>query len=371
MIRALAQRPLFAVGDRTYTWEDIVLAGHVWGEWSALEREARAALSWLARLDESDDGEDGLGDEEVDAAAAEFRYARDLVAADDMRAWLTERGLTAEEWHDYIRRCLALRKCRDGVDDVEDTDDVGDADDADPGDLDRQDVANALVCDAICGGRLSAMTAELSARAALYARVIAGAADGQDGVSDADVEAFLASVPPGSTNGMLAALSAEACRQRLQQLARMELVWRRFASAEASPQAVRDLISTRWLEWIRLRLRSVFTRDADTIREIALCVREDRRDLSDVAAEAGVDVDEAERYVDEVDERFRDQLVGAQTGDVLGPVAVADGFVLAQILAKQPPSEADPEVRARAERELLARTVEREVQNRVTWRRPL
>jgi hypothetical protein len=401
MIDALAQRLLFTVGDRAYTWEDVVLAGHVWGEWAALEREVRAGLACLARLDDvgedGDEGEDGLGDDELDAAAAEFRYARDLVAADDMHAWLTERGLTVEDWLDHIRRSLALRKYGDRAEDAavaedaaadqahldeEDSDqedadqenadqDDADQDNADQDDADQEDVDGALVCDAICGGRATAMTAQLSARAALYARTIAEAASGQDGVSDAEVEAFLASVPVDCASGRLAALSPEACRERLQHLARLEIVWRRFASAEASPRAIRELIGTRWLGWIRVRLRSVFAQDGDTIREIALCVREDRRDLCDVAAGAGVNVDEAERYVDEVDERFRGLLVGARSGDVLGPVALGDGFLLAQVLARQAPSETDPHVRARAERELLARTVDREVQDRVTWHRPL
>lgn len=347
------------VGDRAYTWEDVVLAGYLWSEWPAVERQVRAGLACLARLDDLGEAEAGL-DDEIDAAAAEFRYARDLVAADEMEAWLAERGLTADEWLDHVRRSILLRRWAAEAEAIEQE-----------YELDQEDVDQALVCEAICTGRATLMTSRLSERVALYARVVADSGDGQDGVTEEEVDALLASVPVPCGNGMLAALSSDACRERLKALARMETVWRRFASTEASPQAIRDLITTRWLDWIRLRVRRVFLPDADMAREVALCVREDHRTLCDVAAEAGANLDEGERYVDEVDETLRDQLVGAQCGDLLGPLPVADGFVLVEVVAKQPPSEADPDVRARAERALLSRTVDREVESRVTWHRPL
>ena len=108
-------------------------------------------------------------------------------------------------------------------------------------------------------------------------------------------------------------------------------------------------------------------RDNDAAREAALCVREDGRDLAEVAAEADADLEEADWYLDEVDEALRDRLVGAQSGDLLGPLPLKDGHLVVSVVAKHLPSAADPSVRARAERALLGSAVEREVVNRVTW----
>src|SRR2546428_13681973 len=93
---------IFTVGGTAYVWEDVVLAAHLWGDWTALEQRVRDGLACLARLDEDD--EDGLDEADVDAAGTEFRYARDLVAAADLEAWLDRPGLTGDAWLDLHPR---------------------------------------------------------------------------------------------------------------------------------------------------------------------------------------------------------------------------------------------------------------------------
>ena len=117
----------------------------------------------------------------------------------------------------------------------------------------------------------------------------------------------------------------------------------------------------------RLTVRSVSVPDRDTASEIALCVREDGADLAATATTAGLSVVDARWYLDELDERLRDHVVGAEPGELLGPLPIDDAFILISVVAKDLPTEADPELRARAARALLTRTVDREVDNRVTW----
>jgi len=78
----LAGQRIFTVAGTSYAWEDLVLAGCLWGDWPALEARTRDGLACLARLDELD--EDALAEADVETAATEFRYARDLVAASDL-----------------------------------------------------------------------------------------------------------------------------------------------------------------------------------------------------------------------------------------------------------------------------------------------
>ena len=56
---------------------------------------------------------------------------------------------------------------------------------------------------------------------------------------------------------------------------------------------------------------------------------------------------------------------------MLGPLRLNDRFVVVSVLGKQPPSENDPALWARAERVLLDRATSREVENRVRWNEPL
>jgi hypothetical protein len=90
----MAGQRIFTVAGTSYAWEDLVLAGCLRGDWPALEEtRARDGLACLARLDELDeDDEDALAEEDVETAATEFRYARDLVAASDLESWLDRRG---------------------------------------------------------------------------------------------------------------------------------------------------------------------------------------------------------------------------------------------------------------------------------------
>ena len=86
-----------------------------------------------------------------------------------------------------------------------------------------------------------------------------------------------------------------------------------------------------------------------------------------MAEEAGLSAETTELWLEDADEALRDALVGAQSGEVLGPLAWKEGHLVLTVGDKRLPSDDDADVRARAEHALLARTVEREVANRVTW----
>jgi hypothetical protein len=353
----LAGERIFTVAGTPYAWEDLVLAGCLWGDWAALEARARDGLACLARLDDLDeDDEDAPDEDEVEAAAAEFRYARDLVAASDLEAWLERRGLDVDGWHDFVRRTLLRERWAEDLDGIR-------AEYA----VDPEDVAAALDCEAVCSGLAANVAARLAARAAIHAR--AGAADG--GVPAGEAEAIAAGVPEALLARALPDVPAAVRRERLRALAELEATWRRFTAATASPEAVRALVASRRLDWMRVAAQMVVAPDEDVARELALCVRVDHRALAEVAGEAALAATASELWVEEVDETLRDALVGAQPGDVLGPLPIKDGHLVVVVGDKRLPADDDPAVRARAEQALLVRTVDREVTNRVTWHETL
>ena len=354
----LAGRSLFTIGNRAYVWEDLVAAGCLWGDWAALEARVRDGLICLARLDDlDDDDEDVLSEEEVETAAAEFRYARDLVAADDLEAWLEQRGLTIDRWLDFIRCSLLLARW---ADDLEEIREEYEADD--------DEVTEAMVCEAVCSGVAGCLVERLAGRAAIHARATeesaaaGGAAD--DGAAAA---ALAAAVPEDQLERCLPELPPQDRRERVTAVARLEAAWRRFAAQLAPPDALRGLIASRRLEWVRVATVSVVAPDEDVAKEIVLCVKEDRRPIHEVAAEAGLSAEATELWLEDVEEALRDALIGAQAGEVLGPLAWKEGHLVLTVGDKRMPSDDDVAVRARAEHALLARTVEHEMANRVTW----
>src|SRR5262249_39880661 len=76
-------RPLFAVSDDVYRWEDVVQLARLRGDWAALAERVRAGLHALeevrARREEP-------AAAEIDAARREFRYERGLLAGDELDA---------------------------------------------------------------------------------------------------------------------------------------------------------------------------------------------------------------------------------------------------------------------------------------------
>jgi hypothetical protein len=349
----LAGRSLFTIGNRSYVWEDLVAAGCLWGDWLTLETRVRDGLICLARQDDlEEDDEDALSEDDVEESAAEFRYARDLVAADDLERWLEQRGLTIDGWLDYIRSSLLLDRW---ADDLEEIREEYEADD--------DEVAEALACEAVCSGLAGRLAERLGGRAAIHARAV------EEGSppDSAEAAALAAAVPDDQLERFLPELSAKARRERVNAVASLEAAWRRFAAAVAPPDALRGLITSRRLDWVRVATVSVVAPDEDVAREIALCVKEDRRPIEEVAEEAGLSAETTELWLEDADEALRDALVGAQSGEVLGPLAWKEGHLVLTVGDKRLPSDDDADVRARAEHALLARTVEREVANRVTW----
>jgi hypothetical protein len=348
---ALAGQRIFTVGGTSLAWEDLVLAACLWDDWPQLEARVRDGLACLARLDDLDeDDEDAPDEDEVEAAAAEFRYARDLVAASDLEAWLERRGLDVDGWHDFVRRTLLRERWAEDLDGIR-------AEYA----VDPEDVAAALDCEAVCSGLAANVAARLAARAAIHARASGESAAGEAGAGETPAVAgdvldrALPDLPPAARGERLAALGA------------LETAWRRFAAQVAPPAAVQAAIAARRLDWVRIGLQAVLVPDEDVARELALCVRMDRRPIDEVADEAGLRVEALEWWLDTVEEPLRDLLIGAQPGDLLGPVPWKEHQLVLTVTAKRLPSDDDPAVRARAEQALLARAVDREVTDRVTW----
>src|SRR5512143_18324 len=98
----------FTVGESDYPWSEAILAGALWGEWGAVVERARAGL--LAGEREAEAETPRATEAEVEAAADEFRYARNLVSADDAEAWLALWGLEADEWFNWVWTDLLRRR---------------------------------------------------------------------------------------------------------------------------------------------------------------------------------------------------------------------------------------------------------------------
>jgi hypothetical protein len=301
---AVPEARVFSIRESTFGWPEVVAAARAWGDWQALEEQTRRALA-VERWAR----ENGIAPsrEDLVAAANAFRYERGLLSVDELEQWAAHWGISTEDWLAHLRRSL-LRP----------TDRLPEPD------LAEEEVERATWLHAVCSGALPNLARRLAERAAVGAR---------------------------SGGGLLA--SPEELE--------------RFSAAHVTDEAIDAEIRGNVIGLTHVRCRYV-VHDSDVVlREVALCVGEDARELADVAADAALEVREHGAYLDDTEPRLRTRLLAAGVGDVVGPVQVGDERWLAVVVERRPASTADAALRERVRAALRERALRAVVGDAVRW----
>jgi hypothetical protein len=325
---ALLGLEVFVAGGEVYRWEDVIAAAGLRGEWSPIEERALENLALIFLADE--DSEAAAAEEAIDEAADEFRYARDLITSEEMESWLARWELDAETWIDWIHATLLRERLPAGVP----------LPDPEAG---AEEIELAVRAEAVCSGELERFARRLAARVAIGEREkeSAGAADSGRAMTVAD---------------------------RREALAGLEQKFRRFREEAATPAALKARVGDHRTDWTRVDGQVLRLTEEGAAREAAIAVREDGADLAGVAREIGVEIEDGPMFLDEAEPEVRDALLSARRGELVGPIGVADEFVLVFVRDKIAPTIDDPEVLSRAESSLLEGLIAREIDNRITWR---
>jgi hypothetical protein len=340
----------FTVGGDEYHWDDVVLAADLREEWTRVRDRLRQGLACLRA---SEEREDGPEEPEIESAATEFRYSRDLVAAQEMEDWLTRWNVTAEGWMDYVRWSLLRQKWADQIADL--------LSEYSPED---GEVDSRIHVEAVCSGDLERFANDLAGRAAVSEVKKSGTEP-----EEAEVADVLRQFTGRRTERGLAEISPGSYQAKMERLARLEVSFRRFREQVATPRKIAALIRSRRIDWTRLDLDSISFPEEQTAREAALCVREDGRTLAEVAADARRELRQSTMYIEEMEPALRDGFVGAQKGELLGPFQNGQEFVLHQVRDKRLPSAGDAALTDRARQAVLQLQLDREINDRVKWAR--
>jgi hypothetical protein len=336
-------RTLFSVGDQIFQTDDLVSAAILSGRWNVLRREARAGLDAEAELGTADDHR---LEEAVETTAAEFRYARDLITAEDAERWLEERDVEVDEWLGSIRRRLLAPAGRKRM---------PLAAPPDPPELTR-----AVWVSFICDGAAADLAAELARQAAAHAMA------GQQVPPPVDDEAMLEQ-DRDTILSYFPGLDLERIGELVRRLGHLASAVGRCRRLVLTPEAVRREVEHRALDLLRLNCHLARFESELLAREAALCVKDDGLSLADAAGEARTQVEDLQLYVEDAQAELRDLLRSAAPQALLGPVAWEGRCALVQVLEKVRPSPEDDEVRHRAEAHLLDRLFEDFAEHQVTW----
>lgn len=311
---------MFTVEDKEFGWDEIVLAAEAWGEWQPFFEQTRQTLACLQQA-----GQAGrlLAGSEVKEAATAFRYAHNLISAEETQAWLSAWGMTVEDWMSCLRGQLLREAWANQLDQIAAAHPVS-----------NTEVEQVIKHYAICADKLRTWALKLAGRAAVAAK------SGSLEVSD---------------------------QSPRQLVAHIEAAFREQRQQAVTPQLLATKIADHRLDWIRCDCRYVWFAEERLAREAAFCVTEDGLTLDEVASDARSVVQQWNFYLDELDATARTHFLAARQGDWLGPVKMLEGFPLFSIVAKQLPVADDPCTRQRAEAVIVGSLIEQAMNGRVKW----
>jgi hypothetical protein len=335
----MLSKPVFAVGEVDYRWEDVLLAAHLRGQWRELERRAAVGLACASRAKEEGDPVSG---DDLDSAARSFRYERDLLSADELEEWLGHWDLTPGAWIGYIHRALLRTHWADQLDETLERH---------PPDADE--LVEAIRVEAVCSGALREYATTLAAMVAASAAMGEEAPPGGPG----------ADPPPPATLG----IEPGRARERLLRLRDLEAAYSRFCERALTERALDERLAARGIDWLRIEGRMLSFEHEGMAREAALLVRDDGMDPDDVGTQAGRPVQGLSLYLEDAEPFLKDRLMSAGEGEVVGPLQSDGRHVLVMVERKVRATLDDPGVRERAAREVKRKAVDNEMIGRVRW----
>ena len=338
----LLDRILFSVEDDLYRWSDAALWAHLRGRWAVVQRQARQGLACVQRQAEEDHA---LGEEGVRSLGEAFRYERNLLSADETVEWLNHHDLDESDWIGYIRR-LHLRDLW--------ADELERIVERYPPSVEELDAV--VLAEAVCSRILNRAAEELAGRVAVGLRI-----EANDETASLVTGAVAEAGPP-----RIPGLDPAAAADRMRTLATIDILAGRALEAAVTREAIEREVASNALTWMSFACTTAYLADPDAGREVVAQIREGR-DLAEVASEAGSQAASGRVFLDAVSADLADRLVGVAEGDILGPLATSEGWLVLVVDRRVEPSADDAEVRDRASDAIRTRLEEREKNAMVRW----
>ena len=324
-----------ACGTQEYTAGDAVDAAIFRGE---LEEKWQAFLRHVAAEERADELELELDESAISAAAEEFRYRHDLITAEETERWLSNRGLTFEDFSDYFARQYSVG----AVDESFSSEQI--AYTSAP-----QELRHLFVTELILSGTLEDMTNKLMWR--LAARR-AGKEPTPDAIA-AEKPKFLhrIRIEPAQLAYWLEEMGRDS--EWLNEMLAMEAAYWAHCHTLLVPEArKRELMALR-LHLTRFEIEVIELESHDAAQEALFCVREDGMSMEEVATEERYPYRRANLLLEDLPVDAQLKYLSVSPGDLLEPMPHGDGFELCKIIKKVEPRLEDPIVKSRVDQRLL------------------
>lgn len=339
-IEALLAHPALSFGGEAHDIADLVLVGLLTGEWQALEFQVAVGLGLEAEWTEE------LSADELAPAVAAFRYERRLIAAAELRAWLSERSLCLDDLEGVLWRGL-LRRRLDGVPSSPPT---------------EAQVAAVIRAEALVAGTLAQGTEELRAWHAACDAVVemqdGRAPNSRPAATPTQVAAAVAAALADTASG-LPELGPAELRRRAERLVALTAGYERFRDSAVAEDAVDARLAERRLEWTVVTGSELSFALEGAALETRLRVVHDGRTLAQVAESLGLDPVRRELELGTAPAELGAELLVARERDLVGPWSERERWRVLELDGRHEPEPTNARIRARAREELVSELVER------------
>lgn len=332
---------LFSVEDRDFTVDDAIAAAAFRGEIGPWIDEVHRLLASEER--DTQPSDPSLEPRVVKASEA-FRYAHDLITAEETEAWLRARGMTVQEFAAWFH----LREAAETNDGAAYSDEF----------VER--LPPLLRIHLWMTDAMEQLSEELRRR--ICAATVLDEESGNI-------------VPPPSTSPHPARreelfLGIQRDPAWIEEMDRAETAYRTLQSRILTKESREKLLRSFPLAYTRVEISSLEVDSEGAAREFFLATQTEGIPLSELAAEMGFRIEHSELWLDGVEEPLRQKLNSAAEGQTLAPAVAGNGFRIVQVIRKMSPDLSDPELRRRVDRrltdgyfsELTARLSRREIQ---------
>ena len=280
-------------------------------------------------------------DEKLQAMADQFRYDHDLITAEETEAWFEERGLTMDDFDNYITRQF--------WDEQQAAHEAPEPWDFAFASSEQRDL---LRVEALISGLFERLAVALSWRMAASREP----SDALNGLSDAEAverNRFIerAGIEPAAIEKWLEALGRDAAW--FQEQLGMEATYRAHCERVlTSEKRARTLNSLR-LPLTFLEVETVEFDCCAAVNEAYLCVHEDGLPMEELAKMGRFSYSRKDFLVEDIPEYWQRRFLGVPEGATLEPEADDGVFHLCRLLRKQEPSIDDPSVLSRIDQRIL------------------
>jgi hypothetical protein len=326
-----------ACGGQEYTARDAIDAAIFRGELDVKWKEFLHQVAAERRADELDVQPD---ESAISGAAEAFRYEYDLITAEETEAWLANRGLTLDDFADYLTREYYASTLREEI--IPDEIEYSSA---------RADLRQSFLVELILSGELDRMTGDLIMR-------LAARCAGKEPPSHAIIAEKREFLHRNGINSAQLANWLEQLKRDskwFDEMLAIEAAYRRHCDTLLVPEArQRELLALR-LPLTRFETEVIELESLDAAREALFCVREDGMSMEEVANEGRYPYRRVDFVLEDLGDEMQQRFLSVSSGQVLEPLPRGDGFELCRVIRKIEPEANDPVIQLRIEQRLLNR----------------